>query len=177
MAINLPANWANSTPKAFYDIFALEGGQKKLPSDVRLMGGCAAAYLLAQIGLHLLNHGFGAALLFGLASAGLLLATTFVVLRAYKQSELIERTITALAATGALIAIVSILLHFVFAAALPPPLPSARLIGFLLFPIAAWKVFAFAYIFRHASLRIVPAFVFATLLVLAEYWIFASLIK
>lgn len=177
MAINLPANWANSTPKAFYDIFALEGGQKKLPSDARLMGACAGAYLVAETGLHLLSHGFGASLLFGLATAGLLLATTFGVLRAYKQSELVDRTITALAATGVLIAVVSIVLHFIFAAALPPPLPSARLISFLLFPIAAWKVFAFAYIYRHASLRIVPAFVFAAMLVIAEYWVFASLIK
>ena len=177
MAINLPANWANSTPKAFYDIFALEGGQKKLPSDARLMGGCAAAYVLAETGLHLLSHGVGASLLYGLASAALLAAATFVVLRAYKQGELVDRTITALTATGVLIAICSILLHFVFAAALPPPLPSARLISFLLFPIAAWKVFAFTYIYRHASLRVVPAFVVAAMLVIAEYWVFASLMK
>jgi hypothetical protein len=177
MAINLPANWAASTPKAFFDIFALEGGQGKLPADPRLAGACAAAYALAQAALHLLEHEPAPALAFGAASALLLAGATAAVLAAYKRRDLVLQTIAALAATGALVAIVSIVLHFVLAAALPPPLPTARLVNFLLFPIAGWNVFAFAFIYRHAGMRLVPAFSLAITYVIVVYWILATLIR
>lgn len=177
MAMNLPANWANSTPKAFYDIFALEGGQGKLPADARLMGACAAAYALAQASLHLLEHGLLSSLAFGAACALLLSGATAAVLESYKRRDLIVQTITALMATGVLISVVSILLHFIFAAALPPPLPTQRLIGFLLFPIAGWNVFAFAFIYRHAAMRLVPAFSLAATYVVVVYWILGVLIR
>jgi hypothetical protein len=176
MAMNLPANWANSTPKAFYDIFALEGGQGKLPVDARLMGACSAAYAVAQSALHLLEHGLLPSLAFGTACALLLAGATAAVLESYKRRDVIVQTITALMATGVLIAVVSILLHFLFAVALPPPLPTQRLIGFLLFPIAGWKVFAFAFMYRHAAMRLVPAFALAATYVIVEYWILATLI-
>ncbi|HMK90823.1 MAG TPA: hypothetical protein VK446_14475 [Methylocystis sp.] len=177
MAINLPANWPNSTPKAIYDILALNGGQDKLPVDTRLLGGFAALYALLQVAVHLLEHSFASSLAFGATSAALLGAATAATLISYQRRDILVQTLTALTATGALVALVSVFLHFVFAAALPPPLPTHRLVSFLLFPIAAWKVFAFAYIYRHARVRLVPAFALAAAIVVVEYWILADLIR
>ena len=129
MAINLPAGWESSTPKAFWNIFALEAGQGKLPVSTKLMGGCVAAYFVAQTALHLLEHGLVSSLMFGLGSAGLLAGLTAGVLELYKSREKTIQAITALAASGAVIALSSIILHFIFAVALPPPLPTQRLVA------------------------------------------------
>ena len=176
MAINLPAGWESSTPKAFWNIFALEAGQGKLPVSTKLMGGCVAAYFVAQTALHLLEHGLVSSLTFGLGSAGLLAGLTAGVLELYKSREKTIQAITALAASGAVIALSSIILHFIFAVALPPPLPTQRLVGFLLFPIAIWNVFSFAWIYRHAAIRTIPAFALAATFVIVVYFIMATLI-
>ncbi len=176
MAINLPAGWASSTPKAFYDIIALEGGQGRLPVSIPLMGVCIAAYFVAQTALHLLDHEVGSALAFGAASAALLGGLTAGVLELYKRRDKTVQAITALAASGAVIAFTSIALHFIFAVALPPPLPTQRLVGFLLFPIAIWNVFSFAWIYRHAAIRTIPAFSLAATFVIVDYFIMATLI-
>ncbi|QGM46853.1 hypothetical protein [Methylocystis heyeri] len=177
MAIKLPGSWAESTPKALYDIIALEGGQKKLPASVPLMGGFLLAYVVAQALVHSVHdHGVIGSLGFGIGSAALVGGLTAGALVSYKRRELIVQTVTALAATGVAIAISSILLHFLFAVALPPPLPTQRLVGFLLFPIAIWNVFAFAWIYRHAAIRTIPAFAFAVAIVIIIYFIMATLI-
>jgi hypothetical protein len=177
MAIKLPACWADSTPKALYEIIALEGGQKKLPVSVPLMGGLLAAYAIAQALVHSVkDHGVAESLGFGLGSAALVGGLTAAVLAAYKRRELIVQSVTALAGTGVVIALTSIVLHFFFAVALPPPLPTQRLVSFLLFPIAAWNVFAFAWIYRHAAIRTIPAFALAAAIVIVIDFIMATLI-
>ncbi len=158
MAINLPANWANSTPKALFHIIALEGGQKELPVSLPLMGVGLAAYAAAMISLHRLEHDLGPSIGFGLACTALLVAANAGVMELYKRRDLTVQTITALSVTGVVIAITSIILHFILAFALPAPLPTHRLVNFLLFPIPMWNVFSFAYIYRHAGLRLLPAF-------------------
>ena len=77
---------------------------------------------------------------------------------------------------GAIIALTSIVLHFVFAVALPPPLPTERLVNFLLFPLVLWNFFAFTYVYRHAKLRSVPAFSFAATFVIIVDFIMARLL-
>jgi hypothetical protein len=177
MAIKLPASWAESTPKALYDIIALEGGQNKLPVSVPLMGSLLAAYAVAQALVHSVHdHGAIGAFGFGIGSAVLVGGLTAGVLVSYKRRELIVQTVSALAATGVAVAISSILLHFLFAVALPPPLPTQRLVGFLLFPIGIWNVFAFAWIYRHAGIRTIPAFAFSVAIVIIIYFIMATLI-
>jgi hypothetical protein len=177
MAIKLPASWATSTPKALYDIIALEGGQGKLPISFPLMGACLAAYAIAQALLHNVNdHEITPSLGFGLGSAALLGGLSAGVLASYKRRDLIVQTVTALAASGVVIALASIVLHFLFAVALPPPLPTQRLVGFLLFPIGIWNVFSFAWIYRHAAIRTIPAFALAAAFVVIVYFIMATLI-
>ena len=171
----LKASWEASTIKVFYDIVALESGQGLLPISTKLMGGCLAAYALGQAAVHLLDHEPMPALLFGVSSAVLVGVGTAGVLELYKRRDKTIQTITALAGVGAFIALVSIILHFVFAVALPPPLPTQRLVNFLLFPIVLWLVFSFAFIFRHAGLRTIPAFAFAATIAIVIDYIFATL--
>jgi hypothetical protein len=58
----------------------------------------------------------------------------------------------------------------VFAVALPPPLPTQRLVNFLLFPLVIWNFFAFTFIYRHAKLRSLPAFVIsATFVIIVDF--------
>jgi Ca2+/Na+ antiporter len=99
-------------------------------------------------------------------SAGLVYGATYGLLRAVKEDAKFQRTAMALAIMGALAALAYIVLHLVFSIALPPPLPTEKLLRFLLFPILIWMVFMYAFLFRHVSLRPVPAFVTASLYVL-----------
>jgi hypothetical protein len=179
MPINVPAawtNWANGTPKAFLDILSLEGGQSKLPDSTRLMGGCLGAYAVLQTADHFLEHSFGGSIVYGLASAALVGGFTALVLPRYDARDRVVQTITALAGVGAVIALASIVLHFVFAVALPPPLPTQRLVNFLLFPIVIWNFFAFAFIYRHARLRSLPAYVISAIFVIIVDFILAKLL-
>ncbi len=179
MPINVPAawtNWANGTPKAFLDILSLEGGQGKLPVSTKLMGGTLGVYAVLQTIDHLLEHSFGGSIIFGLASAGLVAGATALVLPRYDARDKVIQSITGLAFFGAVIALASIILHFVFAVALPPPLPTARLVNFLLFPLVIWNFFAFAFIYRHARLRTFPAFALSAILVLVIAFILARLL-
>jgi hypothetical protein len=171
----LKASWEASTFKVFYDIIALESGQGLLPISTKLMGGCLAAYAVAQAAVHLLDHELMPALLFGASSAALVGGGTAGVLELYKRRDKSVQTITALAGVGAFIALVSIILHFVFAVALPPPLPTQRLVNFLLFPVVLWMVFSFAFIYRHAGIRTIPAFAFAGTVAIVIDYIFATL--
>jgi len=176
MPINVPAAWENTTPKALLDIVTLDGSQNKLPVSIPLMSGCLAAYAAIQTLDHSLEHSWGSALIFGLASAAIVGVSTALLLPLYKSRELIVQSITALAAVGAAIGFASIILHFIFAAALPPPLPTGRLVGFLLFQIVIWNVFAFAFIYRHARLRMIPAFAAAATFAVVVDFIIARLL-
>jgi hypothetical protein len=176
MAINMPAFWENSVPKALFDIIKLEGGQGKLPVSIPLMGGCLAAAAVFAALEHGLSHSPLGSVAFGGGVAVLLAGGTAGVLKLYKTQDKTVQTITALAAVMGFIALVSILLHFVFATALPPPLPSDRLIRFLLFPIIIWKVFAFAYLYKHAGIRTIPALAFSATLAIVIDFIMATLL-
>ena len=177
MANNIAAAWAASTPKKFYDILMLEGGQGTLPASLPFMGACIAAFFGAQAGLHMLDHDVGPAAIFGASCAILLGGLTATMLTLYKQPEKLVQTISALAAIGAAISIMSIVLHFAFAVVLPPPLPTHKLVSFLLFPIAIWNVFAFAWIYRHAAMRTIPAFVLATIYVIVADFILGTIVR
>jgi len=179
MPINVPAawtNWANGTPKAFYNILALEGAQNALPVSRNLVGGSLGAYAVLQAIEHSIDHSWGGSIIFGLASAALVGVSTALVVPRYDTREKTIQTTIALAGIGAIIAFASIVLHFVFAVALPPPLPTERLVNFLLFPLVLWNFFAFTYVYRHAKLRSVPAFSFAATFVIIVDFIMARLL-
>ena len=138
MAINVPADWTkwgNGIPKAFYDILALEGAQNALPVDMKLVGGSLGAYAVLQTIDHAIEHSWGGSIIYGLLSAALVGVSTFLVVPRYDTREKTIQTTIALAGVGAIIALTSIILHFVFSVALPPPLPTERLVNFLLFPL------------------------------------------
>ncbi len=179
MPISVPADWtkwANGIPKAFYDILALEGAQNALPADMNLLYGSLGAYAVLQGVDHSIDHSWGGSIIYGLGSAALVGLSTFLVVPRYDTREKTIQTTIALAGVGAIIALTSIVLHFVFAVALPPPLPTERLVNFLLFPLCLWNFFAFTYIYRHAKLRSVPAFSFAAAIVIILDFIMARLL-
>jgi len=171
----MSTNAPTSTLKAFLQIIKLEGGQGALPVSAALAGVALVAYAISGAVLHGLEHTLVGAISYGGSTALLLAASTFAVLRSYKRSELTLQTLSALAATGAFMAVTSVLLHFVLAVALPPPLPTDRLVRFLLFPIVAWNVFMFAWLYRHTGMRAIPAFALAITYVVTINWIFGSL--
>ncbi len=175
MPISMPT--VPETPKAFLNILKLEGSQFSLPNSAALLGASVVAYALSRVALHALDHSLSAALIDGPLVAGLLAGATALFMKLYDRSDKIIQTLIALMATGAVMAIASILLHFVFAVALPPPLPTDRLVRFLLFPVAIWVVFMFAFLYRHAGLRTMPAFTLAITYVIITDFIIATLLK
>jgi hypothetical protein len=177
MPINLQSLSVSGAPKALFDIVKFEGAQNALPASNAFLGGSVAAYAIAKGVLHGLEHSLTSALIFGVFAAALLSGVTYVILRLYKSSDKLVQTLAALAATGAIAALASIVLHFLFAVALPPPLPTNKLVNFLLFPIAIWIVFMFTFLFRHAKLRTLPAFALAATYVIVTDFIVATLLR
>lgn len=169
---NLPA-----TPKALFQLLALEGGPAALPSSNGLAAASVAAFGVAEGVLHALDHSASGSVFFGLGAALLITVATFGISKAYKSSSSFQQVLSAIGLTGAVIALASVLLHFVFAVALPPPLPTDRLVRFLLFPIALWQVFMFAYVYRYAGLRLVPGFAAGATIAIVLDFIMATLIK
>jgi hypothetical protein len=165
------------TLKAFIQIIKLEGNQNALPVSNALLGASLAAYAVLAGVLHGLEHTTVGAAGYGALSMLLLAALTAIVLTSYGKKDQIVQTLTAAAAAGAFLALLSILLHFVFAVALPPPLPTDRLVRFLLFPISILFLFMLAWLYRHASMRTIPAFALAATYVVTVNWIFGSLLK
>lgn len=165
MALNIPL-LNDEAPKTVLKMLNLEASQLSLPDSRELMWGAFGAYGVLQVGAQLFNHSLLGSLIFGVLSAGFLFGATYFLLRYLKEDAKFQRTALALAVMGAIGALVYIVLHGVFAVALPPPLPTEKLLRFLLFPIIVWMIFMYAFLFRHVSLRPVPAFFTAALYVL-----------
>jgi hypothetical protein len=161
MPISLPTVNLPPTPKALLDILRLEGGQQQLPVSTTLAGAAIGAYAVAEMLAHAVEHSFVGSLFYGVMTAGLLTAITYFALKSVGASNRFIQTLTALGAMGTLVCLAYIVLHFVFSQALPPPLPSERLVRFLLFPLVVWTLFMFTWLYRHATLRVIPAFVVA----------------
>ncbi len=166
MALNIPLV-NDQTPRTFLKILFLEASQLSLPESPQLLKGALAAYVVLQAAAQYFAHSLPVSIFYGLASAGVLSAATFYLLRFLGQEQKFVKTLLALAATGAIAALAYIVLHLIVGVALPPPLPTERLARFLLFPIIVWLVFMYAFLLRHVSLRPIPAFVTAALYVLA----------
>jgi len=165
MPINIPL-LNEQTPQTVLKMINLEASQLSLPDSRELMWGAFGVYGVLQALAQAFNHSLLGSLIYGVLSAGLLYGATYGLLRVMKEDAKFQRTATALALMGALAALAYIILHLVFGIALPPPLPTEKLLRFLLFPILIWMVFMYAFLFRHVSLRPVPAFVAASLYVI-----------
>jgi hypothetical protein len=166
MALNIP--FINDPlPRTFIKMLNLEASQLSLPESKQLMQGALAAYAVLQFGAQAFNKSIPVSIFYGLGSAAILYGATLALLRYLKQDEKFVKTLTAMAATGALAAAAYILLHLIVGVVLPPPLPTERLARFLLFPIIIWTLFMYAFLLRHVSLRPIPAFVTSALYILA----------
>ncbi len=177
MPISLPTVNLPPAPKALLDILRLEGGQQELPVSPRLAGAAMGAYAIAEILAHSVEHSVLGSLGYGVLTAGILAGITFFSLNMVGARDRFIQTITALGAMGTVVCLAYIVLHLVFGAALPPPLPSDRLVRFLLFPLVIWELFMFTWIYRHASLRTIPAFVASGVYVILESFILTPLFK
>jgi hypothetical protein len=165
MGLNIP--FVNDpTPRTFLKMLNLEASQLSLPESEQLMKGALAAYVVLQAGAQYFSKSLPVSIFYGVASAATLYGATFYLLRYLKQEQKFLKTLTAMAAMGAVAALAYIILHIIVGVALPPPLPTDRLARFLLFPIIVWIAFMYAFLLRHVSLRPIPAFVTATLYVL-----------
>ncbi|WP_363350739.1 hypothetical protein [Methylocystis echinoides] len=166
MALNIPLV-KDQTAQTVFKMLNLEASQLSLPESQQLMKGALAAYVVLQTGAQFFSHSLLASIFYGVATAAVLYGATFYLLRYLKQEEKFVKTLTAMAIMGAIAALAYIILHVIVGVALPPPLPTDRLARFLLFPIIVWIVFMYAFLLRHVSLRPIPAFVTASLYVLA----------
>ena len=174
MPLNIPLI-NNPTPKTFAKMLNLEASQLSLPDSPELMKIMIAAYVAFQMGAQYFNHSIYGSLIYGFGGAVLLYGATFYLLKYMKEEHKFVRTMIALAGMGALAALAYIILHLIVGVALPPPLPTERLARFLLCPIIMWTAVMYAFLFRHVSLRPIPAFVTAALYVLVIQVILSSI--
>lgn len=165
MSLNLPFI-NHPVPRTFLKMLNIEASQLSLPESPELMKAFLGAYVVLQMGAQYFNHSLLGSIFYGVATAGFLYGATFYLLRYLKEDAKFVQTMIALAGMGALAALAYIVLHLIVGVVLPPPLPTERLARFLLFPIIVWTTFMYAFLFRHVSLRPIPAFVTAALYVL-----------
>jgi hypothetical protein len=165
MALNIPL-LNDPTPRTFVKMLNLEASQLSLPESDQLMKGSLAAYVVLQAIAQYFSHDLLVSVFYGVSSGIVLYAATRSLLRFLGQEHKFVKTLTAMAVMGAVAALAYILLHLIVGVALPPPLPTERLVRFLLFPIIVWTAFMYAFLLRHVSLRPIPAFATATLYVL-----------
>lgn len=176
MPINIP--YLNEqTPRTVLKMINLEASQLSLPDSRELMLGAFGAYGVLQVIAQAFNHSLLGSLIYGLLSAAFLYGATLGLLRFLKEDAKFQRTAMGLAIMGAIGALAYIILHLIFAIALPEPLPTEKLLRFLLFPIIVWLAFMYAFLLRHVSLRPVPAFVTAALFVLVVEVILSSVCR
>lgn len=176
MPINIP--YLNEqTPRTVLKMINLEASQLSLPDSRELMLGAFGAYGVLQAIAQAFNHSLLGSLIYGLLSAAFLYGATLGLLRFLKEDAKFQRTATGLAIMGVIGALAYIILHLIFAIALPEPLPTEKLLRFLLFPIIVWLAFMYAFLLRHVSLRPVPAFVTAALYVLVVEVILSSVCR
>ncbi len=174
MAINIPPFVKHPVAQTSLKILNLEASQLSFPESQNIMKGAVAAYAVAQTAAQSFEHSMLASVLYGLASAGVAVVWTYYLLRYLKQDDKFVRTLIAVAGFGALAATVYCVLHVIFGIALPDPMPTKKLLRFLLFPIIVWLVFIYAFFYRHVSLRPIPAFFTATFYVLIVEIIMAA---
>jgi len=166
MAINIPFTAQGSVPRTLFDIIRLEAGQGDLPKSSQLLGASLALYGLGEAWEQYFEHSLPGSLIYGLLTTALLAGITWGVMKFTGEMQRFTKTLTALALTGAVAAAVFGLMHVLFSIALPPPLPTDKLLRFLLFPVFVWNAFMFAFLYRNAKLRPIPAFVTAAVFVL-----------
>lgn len=104
---------------------------------------------LSRYQLHSLEHSQMAAFQVGLWAPVALTAVAVLGLLMTGTIGTIARTLTALAATGAVMALVTAVVRVFFFVATPEEANIGKMIGFITFPLLLWNLLVYAYIFRH----------------------------
>lgn len=134
-----------------------ELGPDSLPVSYPLLGAWLAGFAIGQaLNLFLYKTAFQA---IGIAATGavLLVAIAAGSLSLLGYRKRLAQTLTALAGTGTLIALVSFFVRFIIMNGLPPEAPTVDLTRFLMFPLFLWNVVVFMGILRIAfSGRLIP---------------------
>ncbi len=144
------------TPKALLDLIKLEAGPAPLPASRLALWISLGAYVVTEAGGQSLTNDILPSVVYGLVSAVLLAALTFGALTLAGTRDRFQQTLVALASTGAIIGLVSIVLSVVVSQIFPPPMPAMKLVGFVLFPLVMWKFTVYLWISvipRFASSR------------------------
>lgn len=162
--------------ESLYSMCRMEQQLKVPPLSLPLLAASLAAYGASEFGLALvLEHPTSVAAVGGLLAVALLSAVTAAALKLGGCGPRLPQTLIALAASGSLVSAVNIVLRMVMRTALPPQVPMS-MANFLLFPLLAWNLLVYAYIFRHAlSGRPVHAFAIALAYMLMLYVAFRYL--
>lgn len=176
MAIDIPFI-KHPVAQTFLKILNLEATHRSLPDSRETMNAALGAYAVTQFGAQFFAHSFLGSLIYGGLSAAICYFWNLYLLRYLKHEDKFVRTVIAIAGIGAIGSLAYIILHLLFAIALPPPLPTERLLRFLLFPIIVWLAFLYAFLYRHMDLRPVPAFVVAALYVLVVEVILSAIAR
>jgi len=158
MQIKLPFNVKLPTDlDKIIRILRSELGPDALPVSWPLLGVCLAGFTLGQLINLALYKTMPQA--FGIAFTGavLLVALTAGSLYLLGYGKRLPQTLTALAGTGALIAVASFGVRLVLLLGLPEEAPVVDLSRFLMFPLFLWNVVVFMGILRIAfSGRLIP---------------------
>jgi hypothetical protein len=176
MSISPPTIQLPPTPRALFDIVRLEAGPSALPASKTSLIVSLAAYGVGEAAYQSLGAGVAPSIVYGLLCIALLYLLAFVVHYVVGKRELFQQTLTALAATSAMVLFLAVALSFLTAQVFPPPLPTGKLVGFLLFPLVLWRATLVMWMFRHASLRFIPALAIAACYVGFTGYILAPLL-
>jgi len=163
--IKLPAPLEN-----MIRILQNEAGPSSLPDSWPLLGACLGCFVLAQFFNLFLYKSLPQAIGISLSGALLLVAISAGSLYMLGYGKRLPQTLTALAGTGAIIALVSAGVRFVLWIGLPEEAFTIGTMRFLMAPLLLWNVLVFMGILRSAfSGRLVPALAVAvTYVILLE---------
>lgn len=135
--------------KGIAGICGMSGRLEAVPYSGLALIFSLALFGLSRYQLHSLEHTQEAAIQVGLWASFALMVVTLVGLILTGKLGLIGRTLTTLAATGAVMALVTAIVRIFFFVATPEEANIGKMIGFIMFPLLLWNLMVYAYIFRH----------------------------
>jgi len=135
-------------------IVQAEVGPEVLPASGLLLAVSLGFFILVQFMAKLVTHSVAGAAGIGITAAVFLSVVAIVSARLLGHKERLLQTLTALAASGAVVAFVNFLcrgfLRIGFHVMLEDEGPVESMTDFLLFPIFLWNIVLYAGIFRRA---------------------------
>ncbi len=172
MQIKLPFNIKLPTDlEKIVLILRAELGPDSLPVSQPLLGACLAAYAFGLFMNLVLYKSIPQAIGIAVTGVVLLVVLTGGSLYLLGYVKRLHQTLTALAGTGALVAIVTFGVRLVLTIGMPEEVVTVNLMRFLMLPLFLWNVLVFMAILRIAfSGRLIPGLaVAAAYMVMLEF--------